>query len=124
MLNANGTAQYVPGTKRNQGQRGISYAAINAYRADYNIAHPTANLSTNLTAGSVASSKYQDLDIRISKYIFQRDSMKLEIIGQGFNVLGNQNYNSFSLAPTAAAFGTATGEGTVQIGELAAKFTF
>ena len=124
MLNANGTAQYIPGTKRDQGNRGISFAAINAYRTDYNVAHPTAGLSTNLTPGSISSTKYQDLDIRVSKFIFQHDSMKLEIIGQGFNVFGSENFTSINLTPTSNAFGSPTASGNVQIGELAAKFTF
>ena len=124
LLNADGTAQYVPGTKRDQGNRGISYAAINAYRADYNTAHPTANLSTNLGSGAVASTQYNDFDLRVSKVVFQHEAMKLEVIGQAFNLFGTENYTGITTAPTATAFGAPTGAGTVQIGELAAKFTF
>ena len=118
-LNANGTAQYVPGTKRDQGNRGISYAAINAYRAAY-----SSSLSTNLGPGSVASTQYNDFDLRASKVVFQHDAMKLEIIGQAFNLFGTENYTGITTASTSAAFGKPTAAGTVQIGELAAKFTF
>jgi Carboxypeptidase regulatory-like domain len=114
--NSDGTTQYVPGTTRNQGNRGISYSAINTYRA--------ARGLNPVSAASVASTKYQDFDLRISKSVFERESMKLEIIGQAFNLFGNENYTSITTAGNSASFGAPTAAGTVQIGELAAKFTF
>jgi hypothetical protein len=115
--NADGTTQYVAGTTRDQGNRGISYAAINAYRATIPGLNP-------VSAASVASTKYQDFDLRVSKSVFERESMKLEIIGQAFNLFGNENYTSITTAGNSASFGAPTSAGTVQIGELAAKFTF
>jgi Carboxypeptidase regulatory-like domain/TonB dependent receptor len=115
--NPNGTAQYVPGTKRDQGNRGLNYAALNLYRSQI-------GLSNNLTPGSVASTKYTDFDIRISKYFFQRDTRRLEIIGQAFNLFGTENYTTITNSPISPTFGAPTAANTVQIGELAAKFTF
>lgn len=124
MLNADGTAQLVPGTTRDSGNRGYNYAALNAYRADYNTAHPTANLSTNLSSSSVASTQYNDFDLRVSKTVFHRESMRLDIVGQAFNLFGTENYTGITTTPTSAAWGAPTGASNVQIGELAGIFTF
>ena len=137
--NPDGTAQYVPGTTRDQGNRNLSFAALNTYRQqlDQNVA-TYANacaaagatpgvgscLSTNLSSGSVTSTRYKDFDIRVSKYFFQHDQRRLEIIGQAFNVFGTENYTAIVTNPTLNSFGTPSQAGTVQIGELAAKFTF
>jgi hypothetical protein len=135
--NPNGTAQYVPGTKRDQVNRGVNWAAINAYRADldanvapYSTACKAAApgvgncLSTNLGPDSVTSSRYKDFDIRVSKYFFQHETRRLEIIGQAFNLFGTENYTTITSSPITATFGAPTAANTVQIGELAAKFTF
>jgi Carboxypeptidase regulatory-like domain len=115
--NPNGTAQYVPGTTRDQGNRNLNYTALNLYRSQI-------GLSSNLSASSVASTKYSDFDIRISKYFFQHDTRRLEIIGQAFNLFGTENYTTITNSPVSATFGAPTAANTVQIGELAAKFTF
>jgi hypothetical protein len=141
--NTNGTAQYVPGTKRNQGNRGINWAAINTYRGQlndhaaavaasnssyYKACHPTTGtatcLSTNLGPGSITSSQYMDFDLRVSKTVFQHEAMKLDIIGQAFNLFGTENYTGITTSPISSTFGAPTGAGAVQIGEVAAKFTF
>jgi hypothetical protein len=144
--NTDGTSQYVPGTTRNQGNRNINWAQVNMYREQlndhpspntalkanssyYNACHPTngaaANcLSTNLGPGSVVSSQYMDFDLRVSKTVFQHESMKVDIIGQAFNLFGTENYTGVTTSPISYTFGQPTGAGTVQIGELAAKFTF
>lgn len=117
--NPNGTAQYVPGTTRDQGNRNLNYAALNLYRSQI-------GLSNNLSASSVASTKYSDFDIRVSKYFFQSSegTRRLEIIGQAFNLFGTENYTTITNSPISATFGAPTAANTVQIGELAAKFTF
>jgi hypothetical protein len=145
--NPNGTAQYVPGTKRDQVNRNINWAQVNTYREQLNdhaplagatastyyaSCHPTnpgvspVCLSTNLGPGSVASQRYNDFDIRISKYFFQHEMRRLEIIGQAFNLFGTENYTSTGVAtsPVSYTFGAPTAANNVQIGELAAKFTF
>jgi hypothetical protein len=143
--NFNGTAQYIPGTTRNQGNRNINWAAINAYRADldanttnaaytetYGKACAAAGavpgvgscLSTNLSAASVTTNRYKDFDLRISKVVYHHESMKVEVIGQAFNLFGTENYTGVIYTPTLNTFGTPSGASNVQIGELAAKFTF
>ncbi len=132
MLNANGTAQYVPGTTRNQGNRGINFGAINAYRADLNAKNcPDSStcatgypLTTNLSSSSVTSTNYLNFDMRVSKFIFKRESKSLEVIGQAFNLFGRENYTAITTSPILNTFGSPTGAGAVQIGELAAKFSF
>jgi carboxypeptidase family protein len=151
--NFNGTAQYIPGTTRGQGNRSLNYAAINAYRADLNATNKTYSgwsngttgsgtivagttgcavnapgvgncLSTNLSAANVTTNRYKDFDLRVSKAVFQHESMRLEIIGQAFNLFGTENYTTITTSPTLNTFGVPTAANTVQIGELAAKFTF
>jgi hypothetical protein len=115
--NPNGTAQYVPGTTRDQGNRNLNYTALNLYRSQI-------GLSSNLTPDSVATSRYKDFDIRISKYFFQHEQRRLEIIGQAFNLFGTENYTSITTSPISTTSGAPTNAGSVQVGELAAKFTF
>ncbi len=131
-LNADGTAQYVPGTTKNQGNRGISYAAINAYRADLNarFCHTPSNcaagypLTTSLSSSSVTSTNYMDFDLRLSKVVLKHDMKQLEVIGQAFNLFGRENYTAVTTSPILNSYGAPTGANTVQIGELAARFTF
>lgn len=128
-LNGDSAATFVPGTTRNQGNRGISYSAINAFRTQINN-RPENNkasyvpLSANLDGGSIASTKYNDFDLRISKSFFVKEQRKLEIIGQAFNLFGFTNYNAIQTSGTSATLGQATNAGTVQQGEVAARFTF
>ena len=81
-------------------------------------------LSTNLSAANVTTNRYKDFDLRVSKTVFQHESMRLDIIGQAFNLFGTENYTSITYTPTLNTFGVPTAANTVQIGELAAKFTF
>ncbi|HEY4354219.1 MAG TPA: carboxypeptidase regulatory-like domain-containing protein [Acidobacteriaceae bacterium] len=142
--NYNGTAQYVPGTTRTQGNRGVNWDAVNAYRAQlndhapaagfkatsyYTACHPTTSaapvcLLTNLNANSVTTNRYKDFDLRVSKTVFHHESMKLDIIGQAFNLFGTENYTTITTSPISYTFGAPTAANTAQIGELAAKFTF
>lgn len=127
-LNADGTAQYVPGTKRDQLDRGISFAAINLYRSQ--ITGTTAGGLSAVSSGSVDSTNYLDFDLRVSKSVFHHEAMDLSVIGQAFNLFGRENYNAITTSPTSTSFGAATSASTlqpasdVQIGELAVKFTF
>jgi hypothetical protein len=132
--NYNATAQYIPGTTRDQGNRGINYAAINAYRADLDAnvatyknactAGTSSCLTTNLGPGSVTSNRYKDFDLRVSRAFTLHESMKIEIIGQAFNLFGTENYTTIGYSAISNTFGVPTAANTVQIGELAAKFTF
>jgi len=117
--NADGTPQYVPGTTRDQGNRGISYAAINAYRADLG-----GGLSTNLSPKSIASTGYNDFDLHISVIAYKHNAMQVKIIGQAFDLFGTENNLTINTSPITNSFGAATSGSNTQIGELAAQFSF
>jgi hypothetical protein len=124
-LNADGTAQLVPGTKRDQGQHNFNFAALNTYRSEltgYNL--PTVG------PGSVDSENYLDFDLRLSKSLYHHESKDVQIFGQAFNLFGRENFTSILTTPTLASFGEATAASTiqpiqdVQIGELGVMFRF
>jgi hypothetical protein len=105
---ADGTAQYFPGTSRNQGNRGLNLGLI------------------GVPASQIQSSKYNDFDLRISKTIPIREKMNIEVIGQAFNLFGSTNLlgaNQVTNA-TSATFGQITNASNAQEGELAAIFRF
>jgi hypothetical protein len=108
---ADGTEQYVPGTSRNQGNRNLKLALI------------------GVPASQIQSSKYNDFDIRVSKFVFKRDQKSLEVIGQAFNLFGHLNLLGGSggyqvTNATAPTFGQITDASNAQQGELAAIFRF
>lgn len=124
-LNANGTAQYVPGTTRDMGQHGINYAAINMYRSEL-----TGYSLSPVNGDQVDSTNYLDLDLRVAKDLYRREALRLQVFGQGFNLFGRENFNSITTNPTLATFGKAVSANTiqpvqdVQIGELGVMFNF
>jgi Carboxypeptidase regulatory-like domain len=124
-LNANGTAQLVPGTKRDQGQHNFNFAALNLYRSEL-----TGYSLNNVGPASVSSQNYLDFDLRASKTIFHHEAMDLQVFGQAFNLFGRENFTSITTNPTLSTFGLATNASTVQpvqdvqIGELGAMFRF
>ncbi len=118
ITNADGTAQYVAGTSRNQGNRNLSLTAVNAYRATLGLAAVTANaINTNF---------YSSLDVHLSRYFFVKEQRHLEIIAQCFNVLGHTNLvgTSYVTSAASASFGTITSASNLQQAELAARFVF
>jgi len=123
-LNKNGTAQLVPGTARNSGQHNFNYEALNLYRSQISNTLPTVG------PGSVSSENYLDFDLRVSKSLYHREVLDVQVFGQAFNLFGRENFTGLTTNPTLATFGVATAAQTVQpvqnvqIGELGAKFTF
>src|SRR5207244_10728858 len=65
VLDADGVRQYVPGTSRNQGDRDLSLAPVNTYRATLNLAP--------IPASQIDSSLFSSLDVRASRPIFVRN---------------------------------------------------
>jgi hypothetical protein len=118
ITNANGTAQYVAGSSRNQGNRNLNVDAVNAYRA-------TSNLAA-ITSASIRSNNYNSLDVHLSKAFFRRENRYLEVIGQCFNVLGHQNLlaSAYINNAASASFGNITAASNLQQAELAARFVF
>ena len=120
-----GNRQYVPGTSRNQGQRNLNLATVNAYRAGLGL--------PALTSANIDSSKFNSFDIRASRAFFVHEQKKLEIIGQVFNLFGTTNLASSSgqvstggnqTNATSPSFGKILGASNLQQAELAARFVF
>jgi hypothetical protein len=107
-FDADGTKQYVPGTTRNQGNRGLNLSLI------------------GVPASQIQSSKYNDFDLRVSKTVQLRESMSVEVIGQAFNLFGHLNLLGTDQVTNAKAptFGEITNASNAQQGELAAIFRF
>jgi hypothetical protein len=118
---ADGTAQLLSGTTRDQGNRGLSLSVVNAFRA----AQTGLNLST-VSKGSIDSSRYDDFDLRIERPIFSHDGKSLQLIGQAFNLFGTTNLLNANMTTNALSpsFGKITAANNVQEGEVAVKFTF
>jgi len=119
-----GIAQYVPGTSRNQGNRDLSLAAVNAYRATRGLAP---------LAGNFDSSRYNSFDIKAVRPLFLKGERRLELGIQIFNLFGTQNLGVPSgqmtgggntTNATSALFGTIAGAFNLQQAELSARFVF
>lgn len=83
-LNADGfNTDLVPGTARNDGSRGLDVAAVNAWRARNNRAA--------ISEDQIDSSRVSIVDVRISKPIALRRTMKAELMAQVFNALNTDN---------------------------------
>src|SRR5262249_21663256 len=112
---------YVPGTSRNQGNRELSLAAVNAWRAQ--------NGRASIPASQIDSTKFNSIDLRVTKPFTLRGERKLELIGQVFNVFGTDNLNEpFTSGQVTNAlsdsFGRVLTARPRQQAELAARFVF
>jgi hypothetical protein len=85
-FSADGQRQYVPGTSRNQGNRDLNLAAVNAYRA--------ASGLGPISASQIETDRYTSVDIRFAKAVRVAGQTKLELVAQVFNVLGADNLNA------------------------------
>jgi len=115
-----GLAQYVPGTSRNQGNRDLNLAAVNAYRATLNLpAIPPSQLD---------SSRFNSLDLRASRPFFVRGERRVDAIAQVFNVLGVTNLTGAvppnTTTANSANFGRILGASNLQQAELAVRIVF
>jgi hypothetical protein len=117
VLDADGTRQYVPGTSRDQGNRDLSLATVNAYRATLNLAP--------FTSGQIDSSRFNSFDIRASRTFHIKESMKVEAIGQVFNLFGTTNLTGGNTTRADTAnFGKILNASNLQQAELAVRFVF
>jgi hypothetical protein len=85
-FSADGQRQYVPGTSRNQGNRDLNLAAVNAYRAQNGLGP--------VSESQIQSDRYSSVDVRFAKAIRISGQTKIELIGQVFNILGMDNLNA------------------------------
>jgi hypothetical protein len=118
-----GNRQYIPGTSRNQGERNLNMAAVNAYRATLGLAPVTG----------IDSSRYDDLDTKISRKFQIKEKTYLELSAQVFNTLGTQNLGTSSgqvssggnnTAANSATFGKILGAFNLQQAELVGRIVF
>jgi hypothetical protein len=121
-LDGNRTNDYVPGTKKGDGNRmdmGEFLGLVNAHRA-------TRNLRP-IEASQIDSDKYNRMDLRVSK-AFQFGGQRLELIGQVFNVFGTTNLGGIGFTrqtnALSNAFGQILGAQPRQQGELAVRFVW
>jgi hypothetical protein len=117
---ADGLQQYVPGTSRNQGNRDLNLAAVNAYRA-------TLNLPA-IPASQIDSSRFNSLDLRASRPFFVKGERRVDAIAQVFNVLGVTNLIGAvppnTTTANSANFGRILGAFNLQQAELAVRIVF
>jgi hypothetical protein len=122
-LNNDGAAgsDYVPGTTRNQGNRGDNEAflgAVNAWRAQNGRAPiPASQLDTN---------EYDRFDIRASKAVTM-GTRRVEFIAQVFNLFGRDNLGiagTWQENALSDSFGRILQVQPRQQAELAVRFTF
>ena len=111
----------MPGTSRNQGNRDLNLAAVNAYRA--------ANGLGPVPESQIESDRFSSVDVRLAKAIRFNDRNKLEVIFQVFNVLGTDNLNApFSggqvTTATSSSFGQILTAKNRQQAELAVRFVW
>jgi hypothetical protein len=119
-----GITQYVPGTTRNMGNRDNAalLAAVNAYRATLGLAP--------VPASQIDSSRFNSLDLKLSRAFFVREQRRLELIGQAFNLFGvtnlgaDGNHTGTTGAANSPNFGKILAAGNLQQAELAARFVF
>ena len=125
---ADGIRAYVPGTSRNQGNRNLSLAAVNAYRAGLGLA---ALASSNLD-----SSRFDSFDIKLSRaFALKSERRRLELGVQVFDLFGTENLGVPSGQMTAGGNTTAANSpnfgkilgvlnNCYQQAELSARFVF
>jgi hypothetical protein len=95
-LNGDGFASgadgdYVPGTTRNQGNRDLDMSLVNDWRAQNGLAA--------LSEDQIDSTRYLNLDLRVSKQIQVGGGAAVELMFQVFNVLNNVNLGARFLTP-------------------------
>jgi hypothetical protein len=114
-----GQPLYVPGTTRNQGNRDLNLALVNAYRA--------LSGAAPISANAIDKNDFNSLDVRASKSI-ALGGPRVELIAQVFNVLGRDNLSAPLQGNTgqvlnaqSSSFGQILSAGPRQQAELALR---
>jgi outer membrane receptor protein involved in Fe transport len=116
-LNKDGfVSDYVPGTTRNQGNRNLDLALVNAWRA--------ANGVAPVSAADINSTRFNSLDVRASKSIRVAGERKLDLIVQLFNLFNTVNLSGIQTNALATTFGKASTAGAGTQAELAVRFVW
>ncbi len=114
-----GVSQYVVGTTRNLGNRENAglLSLVNAYRGSLKLAA--------LPDSNIDSSSFNSFDLKLSRALFTRNEMKVEVVGQAFNLFGRTNLTGgTTTAANSANFGRILGASNLQQAELAVKISF
>jgi hypothetical protein len=124
-LDADGVRQYVPGTTRNQGNRDLDLGKVNAYRATLGL--------PPFDSSQIDSSRFNSVDIKVTRSIYVRGERRIEAIGQVFNLFGTTNLAASSgqtssggntTNATSPNFGKILGALNLQQAELAVRIVF
>jgi hypothetical protein len=124
-LDADGVRQYVPGTTRNQGNRDLDLAKVNAYRATLGLAP--------FDQTQIDSSRFNSLDLKVARPVYVRGERRIDAIAQVFNVFGVTNLAASSgqvssggntTNATSPNFGKILGALNLQQAELAVRIVF
>ncbi len=91
----------MPGTTRNQGNRDLDLALVNAWRAQ--------NARGPISADQIDRNGYNRFDIRGSKTINFGGNRRLELIGQIFNLFGTDNLGAWAAAQVGNALSDSFG---------------
>ncbi len=87
----NQVSDYVPGTSRAQGNRGLELARVNAWRAAQPPDAGHLNGYGPIPEAQIDTNDYDAVDMRVSKSFAIGATRKLELIAQVFNVFGRDN---------------------------------
>jgi carboxypeptidase family protein len=120
-VQVDGVTQYVPGLTRDLGDRNNTelLAMVNAYRAS--LATPLAPIPIS----QINSSRFNSFDIVISRPIWVRDTRRVELKGQAFNLFGTTNLTGGNTtSATSANFGRILNASNLQQAELAIRIAF
>lgn len=122
-LDGNRNNDYVPGTKKGDGNRmdmGEFLGLVNAFRATRNLAA--------IAESQIESDDYQRMDLRVSKAFSFGSGPRLEAIAQVFNVFGTVNLGGIGVTrqtnALSNAFGRILGAQPRQQAELALRMTW
>ena len=104
----------MPGTSRNQGNRGLDLALVNAWRAKSGLA-PITTINTT---------RFSSVDVRASKNIRLGGERRAEVIAQVFNLFNTVNLSGIGTNALAATFGVASRASAGRQAELAVRLVW
>lgn len=115
------TTDYVPGTARNQGNRGLDTGLVNAWRA--------SNGLSPVSEDQFDSNRFNSMDVRVSKAIALGSGQKVDLIAQVFNVFGTDNLlppggGAYVQNALSDSFGKILSAQPRQQAELAVRFSW
>jgi Carboxypeptidase regulatory-like domain len=121
-LNNDGNVtDFVPGTTRDQGNRGLDLTLVNQWRAENGLAP--------ISASQIATNRYNSLDVRLSRQ-FRIGPNKVELLAQVFNILGSDNLlasggvGGYVTNALSNSFGEILTAGNRQQAELAIRYVW